>query len=265
MRMIDFHTHAFPDKIASKAVEQLSKATGGMPYHTLGTYASLENAAKQAGLTHYVVLPIAVKQTQMRTVNDVAYQNKTDMAIQFASIHPYADDVYEEIDRIKAMGFQGVKLHPEYQNFHVDDERVFPVYHALAEQQLITVFHAGYDLGYAGEAKASPAKLKKALPHFEGVPVVAAHMGGHADWMNVLALLAGEEGLYLDTSFSFTHIPPRAAEKIIEKHGATHILFGSDSPWSDIRNEIKFIEQLSLPDTSKEMIFYKNAERLLDL
>ncbi len=263
--LIDFHTHAFPEAIAAKAIAKLSREGGNLTYYTDGTYEGLSKAAKDAGLSHYVVLPIAVKPNQMRTVNDAAFARQDEYAIEFASVHPFGEDVLDEVKRIKEMGFLGVKMHPEYQDFFVDDERVFPVYEALGSAGLITVFHAGYDLGFFGEAKAAPQRMQKALPHFLGAPVIAAHMGGHADWMNVLTHLAGLPGLYFDTSFSHTHLPPLAAMEIIKKHGADHILFASDSPWSDIKAEKSYIDSLPLSHKEKQQIFYENGAKLLKI
>ena len=56
-------------------------------------------------------------------------------------------------------------------------------------------------------------------------------MGGAMLDDDVLTYIAGTD-CYLDTSFSIHDLPKRAAEQIIEKHGAERILFGSDCPWS---------------------------------
>lgn len=263
--ILDFHTHAFPAALAGRAIQKLSKEAGGLPNHCDGTYPGLKSAAQAAGITHYVVLPIAVLPTQMQKVNDGAFSAREEGFTHFASVHPLSENVFDEIKRVKDMGFKGVKLHPEYQSFDVDDPKVYPVYKALSKARLITVFHTGYDLGFFGYPKGAPEKLKRALPYFEGAPVVAAHMGGHADWMNVLDHLVGLEGLYFDTSFSHMHLPPPAATEIIKAHGADRILFGSDSPWADMRAEIAFINGLALSDAEKNSILYGNGATLLAL
>ncbi|MBQ1518990.1 MAG: amidohydrolase family protein, partial [Ruminococcus sp.] len=51
--------------------------------------------------------------------------------------------------------------------------------------------------------------------------------------------------------------------RIIRKQGADKVLFGSDCPWDDPANEIAMIEDLPLTSEEKEMIFYRNAEKLL--
>ena len=43
------------------------------------------------------------------------------------------------------------------------------------------------------------------------------------------------------------------------------VLFGSDCPWDDPANEIAMINRLSLTEKEKELIFCKNAEKLLKI
>lgn len=176
--IIDFHTHAFPDHIAAKAIPKLARIAGGLPYYTDGTYTQLASACKQADVSHHVVLNIAVKPEQMQKINDTVLSMADEAVIPFGSVHPYAANALDEVRRLYDMGCKGVKLHPEYQNFCVDDPDVFPLYTLLGRLNMITVFHAGVDLAYATPPKCSPKALKKALPFFEGGPVVAAHMGG---------------------------------------------------------------------------------------
>ena len=52
-------------------------------------------------------------------------------------------------------------------------------------------------------------------------------------------------------------------QQIIEKHGTEKILFGSDSPWSDIAKSVAWIRELSLPQSVEEAIFSGNAKSLL--
>ena len=48
--------------------------------------------------------------------------------------------------------------------------------------------------------------------------------------MKFESILAGKN-IYLDTSYSYGVMGKTAMERLIRKHGAEKILFGSDSPW----------------------------------
>ena len=47
--IIDFHTHAFPDKLAVKAMPLLSKAAGGVKPNHEGNISSLKEKIKEQG------------------------------------------------------------------------------------------------------------------------------------------------------------------------------------------------------------------------
>ena len=53
--------------------------------------------------------------------------------------------------------------------------------------------------------------------------------------------------------------------RIIRKHGAGKILFGTDCPWSGQKESIARIEGLPLSEEEKALIFGENAKKLLEL
>ncbi len=263
--IIDFHTHAFPNKISDSAISKLSSSCGNAQPQHQGTAESLIKKIKQYGCDKAVVLNIATNPKQQKNVNNFAISllSMPDI-IPFGSIHPDSEDAINELYRLRDAGIKGIKLHPNYQNFFVDDEKLFPIYEKAANLGLVTVFHAGVDIGIPDPLYCTPERLINILPIFQGTPVVAAHMGGYLLWKDVLKKLVGAN-IFIDTSYSYSHIPPKWAKEIIESHGADKILFGSDMPWSNTGNEIRFIESLGLSKNEKEQIFYKNAVNILGL
>lgn len=260
---IDFHTHAFPDKIAAAALSKLSYAAGALTAYQDGTLQTLRDTMKRLD-GRCVLLPIATRPAQQTSINQFAAQAADARIFSFGSVHPDAPDVLEELERIHALGLRGIKLHPEYQGFFIGEPRMKRVYQKAARLGLITIFHAGMDLAYPPPCHCTPGALKKILPWFDGAPVVAAHFGGYLFWDDVLKTLMGLP-IYLDTSYSHGHIVKPYAQQIIERHGAQNILFGSDSPWNAIEDELAFIHSLGLSEHETEAILHKNAERLLGI
>lgn len=258
---IDFHTHAFPGKIAEKAIEKLSYAGGALTPRFNGTIEDLHGALEKTD-GRAVLLNIATKPAQQTSLNSWAASVGGGRLKAFGSVHPLAKDALFELERIRELGLLGVKFHAEYQDFFVDDPQMKPIYQKIASLGLITVFHGGMDLAFAPPCHCTPHALRKALPWFNGAPVVAAHFGGYLLWEAVIEELCGLP-LYIDTSYSHGHIVKPYAQRIIDKHGPDKILFGSDSPWNDPMDEQRFLRSLELSETDLNKIFFHNASKLL--
>ena len=262
--LIDFHTHAFPEKIAPRAMATLSNASGGLRPQTEGTACSLKQEMEKDGVDLSVVLSIATNPQQQAKVNDFAIAlDRDEKFVAFGSIHPDAPDALAELERIADAGLKGIKLHPEYQGFYVDDEKMKPIYKKISQLGLITLFHAGNDLGFPPPYHATPEHLRNALRWFDA-PVVAAHWGGAGYGSEVLDMLCGED-MYFDLSFGYGVISKPIAQQIVDKHGCDRLLFGSDMPWHRPAWELRLIDTLDISDSDKEKIFWQNASKLLKL
>ena len=262
--LIDFHTHAFPEKIAPRAMGKLSYDAGGLVPQTEGTADSLKAEMARDGVDLSVVLSIATNPAQQSKVNDFAMElNKDPAFCAFGSVHPDAPDALDELERIHAAGLKGVKFHPEYQGFYADDEKMKPIYRKISQLGLISLFHAGHDLGFLPPYHGMPEHLLGALKWLDS-PVVAAHWGGISCYPEVIEKLCGQD-IYFDLSFGYGMIPKKQAQRIIELHTPDRLLFGSDMPWHRPAWEMRLINSLELSDQDRDKIFFKNAQRLLCL
>lgn len=263
--IIDFHVHAFPDALAAKALPLLSKCSGGVKPNYDATISGLESYLAKNNVDYAVVLNIATNPHQEKKVNDFAISllEKKNI-IPFGSVHPDSPNALSELERLAKAGIRGIKLHPDYQHFFVDDEKMFPIYKKIAELGFITVFHAGVDIGYPKPVHCTPERLLCVLDLFDDAPVVAAHFGGWLLWDSVLEDLCGTK-VYLDTAFSSGKMPPDYAKELIKAHGADKVLLGSDMPWSDTLDEVRFVQSLELSAEDEEKILSNNAKRLLNI
>ena len=89
-------------------------------------------------------------------------------------------------------------------------------------------------------------------------------MGGIKCADEVEDRLAGRyENLYFDTGVVANYISDEKFLSIAQKQGADKILFGSDCPWDHPENEIVLINRMPFTDEERELIFHKNAEKLV--
>ena len=142
--VIDFHVHAFNPKVAEKAVEKLQAQSGITPF-TRGTAEETIQRFDEWGIDKGVLLSVATKPAQQRVINDWCAQQDGGRFISFGGIHPDAEDYEQEIAHIKELGLHGIKLHPDYQGFMIDDERMDKIYDAIERADLPVIFHSGYD------------------------------------------------------------------------------------------------------------------------
>ncbi len=264
--IIDFHTHIFPEKIAAKTIENLERV-GGIKAATDGTLKGLLDSMERCGVDMSVILPVATKPSQFESIHSFAQnvnEKYADRLISFGGIHPDCEDYKKELDTIKAMGFKGIKLHPDYQGVMIDDVRYMRIIEYASELGLIILTHAGTDIGLPNPVHCPPQNMRKVLDTIKPEKMVLAHYGGWGLWEDVYDYLAGEN-VWLDTAFIFDYITREQFFKILEKHGSDKILFATDSPWSDMAKGIDWIRGLSLPQNVTEDILSGNAKRLLGI
>ena len=263
MMLIDFHTHAFPEKLASRVMQSLSHSSGGLVPQTDGTLEGLRSQLRQEGVDRAVLLSIASNPKQQTNVNNFAIEaNKQADFWAFGSVHPDAPDALEELERLKEAGIQGIKLHPEYQGFYADDPKMKPIYEKLSQLGLIVLFHAGMDIGFLPPYHATPKHILGALKWLD-TPVVAAHWGGLSAYPEMVEQLCGIEGLYMDLSSCYGAIPRPVAQQILDKHGADRLLFASDMPWQRPSWQLRLLDTLEMTEEQREAICWKNAMQLL--
>jgi len=261
--IIDIHVHCFPDVLAPKAIATLAEKGEIEPY-TDGTVTALESSMDRARIHISVLQPIATKPQQTFGINRWTASVQNEKILTFGTIHPEYPRWEEEIKWLKEQGIKGVKFHPDYQHFYVDDKKVYPLYEKLFSEGMILLFHAGLDIGFPPPYHCTPERLARLLDTFPGGVMIAAHMGGYQYTEDVKRHLVGRD-IYLDTSFSFRAMGTAQMSELIKQHGVEKILFGSDSPWGEQIYEISCIRSLNLDDKEVEAILGNNAARLLDL
>ncbi len=263
--VIDFHTHVFPDALAPRAIASLVEACGGAyPPQTDGTKNGLIDSMNENGIDISVVQPVITRQSQFNTLNNFARDLQNERIISFGGLFPHTDDYKRDIDYIVSLGLKGIKLHPEYQQFFINDEKMLKIYDYALDKGLILLFHAGFDPAFKPPFHTSPKLFAEIYKKLGGGVIVAAHLGGHDQWDEVETHLAGT-GVYLDTSMGFKYFGKEQFERIVKKHGADKILFGSDSPWGNAGDDVRALKECDLTEDEKELILFKNAQRILEI
>ena len=260
MKIIDFHTHIYPEKVARKATLSICEFYE-LDSDQNGTAEELLTLGSSVGITDYAVLPVAVKPDGVGHINDFVV---SECAAHpefhgFGTVHAAMDGIVEEGERIASLGLHGIKMHPDTQRFAIDDERLFPLYDAIGDR-LLFVFHTGdkrYDY-------SSPARLRHVLDLFPRMRAIGAHLGGYSVYDEAEELLKDTDAI-VDISSSLMFMTPEEAVKHIRAYGVDRVLFGSDYPlWNPVPEVERFMA-LPLTDDEREKIAHINAEKLLGI
>nr|MBQ8253618.1 amidohydrolase family protein [Lachnospiraceae bacterium] len=265
-RIIDFHTHTFPDKIAAKTVASLGKVAGIEP-KTDGTLGGLLASMEKAGIDLSVIMPVVTRAEQFQTINNVAAkinEEHGDRVISFGGIHPGSLNYKKELAYIKSLGLKGIKLHPDYQGVMIDDIGYKHIIDYASQLDLAIMVHAGIDIGLPDPVHCPPEKSLKIIRELQPPKLILAHMGGWKQWNQVEELLCETE-VYLDCAFCSDYMQAEQFERIVQKHGADRILFATDSPWEDPKDTIAWVESTSLSSEQKRKIYMENACELLGI
>lgn len=261
--IIDFHAHAFPDELAPRAIAKLCAISGFVP-STDGTVAGLQSVLKTSGIDAAVLLPVATKASQHQTLNDWARDAMGDNIYAFGSLFPFAEDALAQPELIKTRGLKGIKLHPDYQGFYVDDPALFPLYEAITASQLPLLLHAGFDPISPNLPHATPDRIANVVKNFPNLTLIAAHLGSYHHFESVMDELAGKS-IYLEFSQAGTYESTANLQRLVSKHGAEQILFGTDAPWDTPSRVLEALYALKLPSADADLILSGNAKRLLGL
>lgn len=261
--IIDTHVHTFPDSIAPKAIWKLEKISGIKPA-TDGTVSDTIKFMGNIGIDMFINLNIATGINQQTTINNVAaglnsqYENTS--MISFGSVHYKNPEAIDELARIKELNIKGIKLHPDYQGFFIGDKELYPIYDICAQLDIPVVFHSGWDCYSPDVVHAPPEEGAKVAKNFPKLKMILAHFGGLMMWDDVLEHLAGLENVYLDTAMLATHCKDAdTIHKILGKHPSDNVMLGSDCPWENPADSVKYVLNLPISDDYKEKILGKNA------
>ncbi|MBQ7219257.1 MAG: amidohydrolase [Ruminococcus sp.] len=261
--VIDSHCHIYPEKIASKAVAGTDKF-----YDTtaacLGTPADLLTVNAQAGVDHSIVQSVATTPKQVQSINEfiadtVAHANSRLTGL--GTLHPNSENLREDVEHLIALGLKGVKLHPDIQNFKVDDYRCLKIYELCEEFGLPILMHTG-DKRYDN---SNPNRLLPILEIYDHLTIIGAHFGGWSIWEEASHVLCDIPNLYVDCSSSMPWISDEKTVEIIRRYGADRVLFGTDYPmWSPVKELDRFMT-LPLSDDEKRMILSENVKKVYEL
>lgn len=236
-------------------------ACGMRATHTIG---NLMREMAELGVKSSVLLPIdfppplsANASTWIRAAADQR------AIVCFGSVHPYSFGVGKQLDRQKAMGARGIKLHPAVQMVPPDDKRMLKVVRACAVRDLPVFFHCGpVDIETAlGRRFSQVRRYEQAIAENPEATIVLGHSGA-LQMDEAIAFAKRYRYVMMElASQSLTNVKRLLAELPVEQ-----IVFGTD--WPFYHQAIGLAKVLIATEgrpADRRAILYDNAARILRL
>ena len=262
-KVINSHCHIYPEKIASKAVEGI-KNFYDLNMSLNGRTDDLIKDGSKVGVVHYLVHSVATTPKQVKSINEfISYEVKSHNGLftGFGTLHPDSDDIEGDFNYLCDLGLKGVKLHPDFQLFALNEKKAFDLGEVIAAGDVPLLIHCG-DFRYN---YSNPEQLIPFLDNFPELTVIGGHFAGWSMWEDATRQLSGRENLYVDLSSSLYALSAETANELIHAYGTDKVLWGTDYPMWDSVSEMEYFNRIDLTDEERSMILYENAAKLLKL
>jgi predicted TIM-barrel fold metal-dependent hydrolase len=189
--------------------------------------------------------------------NQFVYKLKNqlpELAVQFLWVNPLDAGQMDNLESsIHTYQPKGIKLHQAWNPFKIDGAEFRKLIDIAVSNQLPVFIHL--------YSKKEVWKLTRFIKENPNTVLIIGHLAG-TDLFSESGV--NLENVYFDTSSS-KRIQGSDIKQAIDAFGYEHIVFGTDTPYASIDDQIERIESLKLPDSIKEHIYSLNAKKILSL
>ena len=184
-----------------------------------------------------------------------------DRLVGFLAVNPwYGDKSWEMAERYLGKGLKGIKMHPNLQGFMVNDEIIYPLMEIARDYHVPVYTHCGTPI------YSLPYQILDLAGQFPEVPIVMGHMGYNYEYMeDSIRVAEMAPNLFLESSLtaSSNALFDNFFNMIID-YDAGKLLFGSDTPESDMIIELEKLRSLDISKEDMNRILGENAKQLLE-
>lgn len=283
--LIDAHTHAWrPDDLRVLG-QRLSSLDGYLedtnPHkwylRNEGTIEALLEIEKSAGIDRFVLLPVSSKPDKVSGLNRwvARMAEEHEEIIPFGTLVPGGNHLKSTLAELMALRLKGVKIHSFLQQINMTAPSTYAMFEALQDEDLTVLLDTMY-LPEIVRIKPHLAPfLETGLPfqtdvtvihdlarRYPRLKIIAAHMGCLYGW-NLLEPLFEQENVYFDLAYVSRLLTPEKAMGIIRRKGVEHIIFGTDTPWRNPQNVVKWFNRLDISADERRLIAGENFLRLI--
>jgi uncharacterized protein len=260
--IIDAHAHVWPDHVAASALG--GNRVPGLEARGDGTVGGLDADMRRSGVEVSCCLGIANEARHVDRVNEFVAGLRTASRFPVGTVH-VDRSVEDNLASLRRHGIGAVKLHPLFQRFALDDPRLWEILEAFGDEFAV-ITHVGAGGDSFTNSLSSPKMIAAIARQFPALRLMACHFGGYKILDDAEEMLAGAD-VVLETSWppSLTTLRPERVRRLIRRHGAERVVFGSDWPMTSPGEEVAAIEALRLSDDETRAVLGGTIARVLGI
>lgn len=267
--IIDMHAHAAGEYSTADSIQRMAQKYDFKRIVLCTSPKNIQNLKKPPSMPFKQVPDSIYKMNRM---NRLAYKHffkdngdgnlfvselrrqLPELVVQFLWVNPLDAGHLNNLENsIRTYQPKGIKLHQAWNPFQIDGSEFKRLVDLAVFYKLPVYIHL--------YSKKEVLKLLRFIRENPSAVFIIGHLTGTD--------LFGESGVnlknvYFDTSSS-NRIHSSDIKQAINAFGYEHIVFGTDTPYASIDDQINRIEQLNLPDNIKEHIYSLNAKNILAL
>lgn len=260
--IIDAHAHIYPEKIAHKAAQNISRFYDGID-QCGGSVPELLELMDLQGIDLAVVNSAAMTPHQVESINHFLLESAAahpDRFVPLGTLHP--DSTHEEQENhvrfLKDNNMHGIKIHPDMLAMAIDDPRMQHIYALCQEASIPVLLHTGdsrYDF-------TNPNRLKPMVKQFPRLTFIGGHFAGREFYREAAEEFRDCPNLFADCSSSFLWLEKEEALHCLRTFTADRIMFGTDHPVFRPNFDLDYLFSLPLSHEELEKILSGTVQKV---
>ena len=268
-RIFANHAHVFPESVnPDGTIGRLLRLLEACGIERAVCFAPFSNQLQGTGIDHNAWLARELS-NQARLVG-------------FGTLDLTRDDVKDQVRRIADLGFRGIKMHPNAQEFDILCPAALEAYGAAQDLGLFITFHSG--VHHYRIAHYNVLKFDEVAYQFPDLRFSLEHVGGYAFFTEALAVItnnipfppipgrkprvyAGLTSIFTPNYIRMWYMPAERMRELIAQAGAEQLIFGLDFPYNleeNTRTALETLGELGLPDAQLRLILGDNLRDVLN-
>jgi predicted TIM-barrel fold metal-dependent hydrolase len=201
----------------------------------------------------------------------------------FGTVDIKSPDVKDQVKHVVDLGFKGIKLHPNAQEFDIVSREAFAVYEAAQKHNVFVTFHSG--VHHYRIKEYNVLSFDEVAHHFPDLRFSMEHVGGYHFFPQALAVIvnnipfppvpgrrcmvfAGLTSVFTQDYNRFWYLSKDRLIELVAQAGVEQCIFGLDFPYNlepGTKKGLQTLQEIGLTEEQQALILGGNLRRELGM